>query len=491
MYGGVAFRRPGSIGARRAVIAGAALLTLAIAGGGQANASAGCDAVNAGQFNLMATGGLGGGATATIGGFVPGDSLTFTINTTAGATGVWTLSGTAGVLDQATYFGPQTAIRSYTVTGNQDTQLSETILSVGGPMSVSATCTPAPANTDSDKLRALQIGVSKLVAESSGAAITNAADGAINSAFANGGNPVTVGPNGVRFNFTGEPQSDVQSRTDEAFAALGYAMPVKAPPRVPIAERLWSVWADVRGTGWDRNHNNVDLRGHQLNVTGGVGYKLRPDLVVGVLAGYEHFKYDVASLTGTMKGDGGTIGGYAGWRIATHLRWDATLAWSRISYDAVAGTAAGSFHGSRVLASTGLTGQYRWMALVLEPSARVYALWEHENAYTDSLGTLQAARNFSVGRVSAGGKAIYPWLSGDVRVAPYVGLYGDYRFSSDNALPVGQPVVWVGDGLSARVTGGVSVAKAGGGTVALGGEVGGLGAHYKVWTVNGRVFWPF
>jgi hypothetical protein len=82
-------------------------------------------------------------------------------------------------------------------------------------------------------------------------------------------------------------------------------------------------------------------------------------------------------------------------------------------------------------------------------------------------------------------------MAGDVRIAPYVGLYGDYRFSSDNALPVGQPVIWIGDGLSARVTGGVSVAKAGGGTVAVGGEVGGLGAEYKVWTVNGRVFWPF
>ena len=31
--------------------------------------------------------------------------------------------------------------------------------------------------------------------------------------------------------------------------------------------RPWSVWAEVRGTGWDRNHNAVDLRGNQLNVT--------------------------------------------------------------------------------------------------------------------------------------------------------------------------------------------------------------------------------
>jgi hypothetical protein len=31
----------------------------------------------------------------------------------------------------------------------------------------------------------------------------------------------------------------------------------------------------------------------------------------------------------------------------------------------------------------------------------------------------------------------------------------------------------------------------GGGTFALGGEYGGIGAHYKVWTANGRLMWPF
>lgn len=493
-----------AVGARRAAVTGAALLALVTAGGGQAHASAACDAVNGGALNQAVGPGLpvfaitGGPVT----GFAIGERLTFTVtNTGAGsARANWDLlSGNGTILASlGVVLGSASDVVTYTVTGNnQDTSLEWT----GGFVdnaSITATCTPVAtpgANTDSARLRALQVGVSKLVGDTSGAAITGATDTAINSALNGGGNPVTVGPNGISLNFTAdapEPRSEVQSRADEAFAALGYAKsPVtKAPPLAPV-ERVWSVWADIRGTGWDRNNFAADLRGNQLNITAGVGRKLTPNLVVGVLAGYEHFKYDVASLLGTMKGDGATIGGYAGWRITTHLRWDATLAWSRLSYDAVAGTAAGSFDGSRILASTGLTGTYRWAAVILEPSARVYALWEHEDAYTDTLGTLQAARNFSVGRVSAGGKAIYPWLSGDLRIAPYVGLYGDYRFSSDNALPVGQPVVWIGDGLSARVTGGVTVAQSRGGGVALGGELGGLGADYKVWSVNGRVFWPF
>ena len=72
-------------------------------------------------------------------------------------------------------------------------------------------------------------------------------------------------------------------------------------------------------------------------MTSGVGRKLTPDLLVGIVAGYENFRYNSAALNGTLKGDGGTIGGYAAWRILPTLRLNATLAWSSISYDAAAG----------------------------------------------------------------------------------------------------------------------------------------------------------
>ena len=50
--------------------------------------------------------------------------------------------------------------------------------------------------------------------------------------------------------------------------------------------------------------------------------------------------------------------------------------------------------------------------------------------------------------------------------------------------PFGAPL------LSARA-GPSAVGSPGGGTLALGSEYGGLGAHYKVWTANARVLWPF
>jgi outer membrane autotransporter protein len=166
----------------------------------------------------------------------------------------------------------------------------------------------------------------------------------------------------------------------------------------------------------------------------GLTRRLVPNLVVGVLGGYETFDYRSDALQGRLKGDGWTVGSYLSWKISQRVRFDAGVAYSGIGYDSTAGTAAGSFGGTRWLVSTGLTGTWEKFGLQIEPSARIYALWERENAYTDTLGTLQTARDFSAGRASAGVKLSYPvaWTP-TTMLAPYVGLYSDYYFNQDSS----------------------------------------------------------
>ena len=257
----------------------------------------------------------------------------------------------------------------------------------------------------------------------------------------------------------------------------------------PVFAPEWSTWADVRGSGFDSSDSRA-LQGTQINATGGITYRLRPDFVVGAFAGYENFNYDMASLTGNLKGNGGTIGTYAGWQMTPTLRWKGMIGWTGLGYDASAGTAAGSFDGSRWLVSTGLTGSHRVAAFILEPSVDVFALWERQTGYTDTLGALHDARNFSTGRVALGGRALAP-IQGWSGVTPYLGFYGDWRFSTNSAPPADVAFVGLSDGWSGRVTGGVNVAMAGGGTLALGGQYGGIGTDYGIWTGNARMNWPF
>jgi outer membrane autotransporter protein len=332
--------------------------------------------------------------------------------------------------------------------------------------------------------------VTKTVAAISGHAITSAIDTALGDAFNNAGNPITPSPNGFAVNFAAEPRSAIQKRTDDAFAALGYAgMPAKAPPR--LRDKDWSVWADVRGSGFDHD-DAANTHGRQVNITGGVGRKLSRDLVVGLFGGYENFNYTMDVIVGRMTGSGGTIGAYAGWRLTEHWRLDGKIGWSDVGYDGTAGTASGSFRGSRWLAAGGFTGQYGFAAFFVEPSARIYALWESENAYTDSLGAVHPSRQFSEGNVSAGAKLIYPmWLGSGRSLSPYLGLYTDYRFSTDNALPVAFADAGIKDGWSERVSAGLALACGNGATFAVGGELAGLGAGYQIWSATARVNWRF
>jgi outer membrane autotransporter protein len=136
--------------------------------------------------------------------------------------------------------------------------------------------------------------------------------------------------------------------------------------------------------------------------------------------------------------------------------------------------------------------------LEISPSAKLYALWEQENAYTDSLGTQQADRNFFTGRASAGVKVSYPWLSSaTMALAPYAGLYADYYFTRDSAAAVSpaeaQPLGSVPflEGWSARATTGLAARFSNGALVAIGAELGGVGDKLERWTFRGRVSAPF
>ena len=426
-----------------------------------------------------------------------GDRINFTVNRVVGASNAaqwWVSSGDHTLLefDDTT---PGVYPHSYTVAGSHsDTNLTSVLRLQGtGDIAVTATCIPGASpvtNTDSQKLASLQAAITPIIAQNSGQATVGAIQGAIGDAFSGGGAPFRGGSGGFAVNFAAVPQSQEEQVANDAFGALAYAggsMPRKAPPPTTV-DRAWSLWADVRGSGFD--NNGAVSSGRQVNLLAGLGYKLSPNLLVGVVGGYENFNYDVASLTGTLKGNGGTAGAYGGWRLAPTLLWDSVLTWSRVNYDASAGTAFGSFAANRWLASTGLTGTYALDKLILEPSARIFALWEQQDGYTDSLGTAQAQRNLSTGRVSAGGKVLYPWTVGAFTLTPYAGLYCDWRFGG-NVVSSANAIVGIDNGWSARASGGLGIANARGGVVTLGGEYGGIGATYKLWTANARASWPF
>ncbi|MDB5655223.1 MAG: outer rane autotransporter barrel domain protein, partial [Tardiphaga sp.] len=383
---------------------------------------------------------------------------------------------------------------------------------------------------DSLKLRALQIIATKTVAQTSGSAITGAIDTAISEGFGNGGSLATPSAGGVRFNFNADPDQEPtgtaadtvngrwngaygttayapsgrggsRSRVDDAFAAIDRStFKTKAPQRY-VEPKDWLLWGDIKGTGigrWDSSNAPATLYGHQVNGLLGLTRRLMPNFLVGVVGGYEYFDYRSDTLNGRLKGDGWTIGSYLGWKFAAGLRFDAAVAYSGLNYDGTAGTATGRFDGDRWLLSGGLIGTTEAFGFAIEPSARVYALWENQHAYTDSLGTPQAERSFFTGRASTGFNVAYPWLfDATLTISPYAGIYADYYFTGDDAAAVtlagAAPLTSVPfiDGWSARATGGLAARFDNGAAVAIGAELGGIGSNAKIWSFRGRGSVPF
>jgi hypothetical protein len=462
-----------------------------------------------------------------------GQSVTFTATVTpigggGVPTGTVSFKDGGSLLGTSTLSGGITSITTSTLTiGNHSITA---IYSGSATFATSASAAFAQvvnAPVDSAKLHALQALAAPMVAQSSGQAIAGAVESAIEEAFTGGGF-ATPSAAGMRFNFAADPDarplqsagpfgsangsSDARSqnveatayagagktgRVDNAFDALANAMPTKAAPRY-VEQPDWLGWAEVHGTTLDHSGTGGSgtplLWGNQVNVLAGLTRRVLPNFVVGALGGYETFDYRSDALQGRLKGDGWTIGSYLGWVIAQSVRFDAAVTYSGIGYDGLAGTATGSFPGQRWLLSSGVTGSYRTNGFLIEPSARVYALWEHEDAYTDSLGTLQTSHDFSTGRASGGVKVARPiaW-SPTAAIAPYVGLYSDYYFSATDAGALVAPAVptrFVLDGWSARVTSGVTARFTNGGEISIGGERAGIGGNFALWTYRLRASVP-
>jgi outer membrane autotransporter protein len=445
----------------------------------------------------------------------PGQSVTFTARV---ASGGGTPTGTVTFGDGASAIGTgalAAGVATFTTASLSKGAHSITAIYAGATgfaASASSALTQTVAiPADSIKLREMQVAATQVVAQNSGEAIAGAIDDAIEEGFNDGGALITPSGSGVRFNFAADPAQPPatdkprkDSRVDDAFAAMASsAMPTKAPPETARAPKDWLLWADVRGSGIDRwgsasGSSQAQLYGWQVNTLVGLTHKVTPSFLIGVLAGYETFDYASQDLNGKLKGDGWTVGSYLGWKLTSSIRFDLAVAYSGIGYDGTAGTAQGSFDGHRWLLSSGFTGDYKAYGFTFEPSAKVYALWEHENAYTDSLGTRQDDRDFSTGRASGGVKLIYPFeWSENIALAPYVGLYGDYYFTYDNAADISSadapplastPLL---DGWSARVIGGLTAKLAGGSAIGFGAEMGGIGSDVAIWTFRARGIVPF
>ena len=127
--------------------------------------------------------------------------------------------------------------------------------------------------------------------------------------LAGGGELISQSGSGLRVNFAAQPRE----RVEDAFNSLAQAG--KAPKASSAEPPKWLPWVQLAGTNWKSNWQTGDIRGDQFNALAGVTYRLSDNLLIGTLGGYERFNYTSQVLSGRLKGEGWTAGGYFGWRF--------------------------------------------------------------------------------------------------------------------------------------------------------------------------------
>lgn len=357
---------------------------------------------------------------------------------------------------------------------------------------------PPPVGDESATLETMQRQSTIMAAQTSAQAVVSSVSQAIDDAFS--GAPTTIAPGDGSLRISYAPGTRPASGAG-ALASLAGDAPSSLPAGLlgydavsdagqDFAPALpWRVWGDIRYTGWETSSAWGEFRGDQVNGLAGLTWLLDRAFLVGAYAGYERFEHESDPLAARFAGEGWTLGAYAAWKPSETLRLDVTAAYTGMDYEGSAGAVTAALDGSRALVSAGLTGTHRLGMIELEPSARLTALWLHEDAYVDSASVAHAERDASSLRFAAGLKAGYPIaLENGSTLTPFAGLYGNYQASDDDAGTAD----FILDGFSLRMLAGMSLAMPNGAKLTVDGDVAGLGSGDAIiWSGRAKLSIPF
>lgn len=349
--------------------------------------------------------------------------------------------------------------------------------------------TPAPAPaaqpTPSQQTPAVQKAITKTISQSTSQVVSSGLNTAMSAGFA----PSTGNGSGSSSMIEGHSDGfTLNNPLDHRYwtAANDSSGVIRdSQPATPVfhdkTESKWSVWLDVRNSGWKIDNSTSDLKGRQMNITTGVSRKITPDFLGGVMVGYENADYDSNLAAANLKNNGVFVGPYFGYRFCGNMLVDGAVTVSKLKYDSSIGGVTGSFDSQRIVSALGLTGTYNAGAVVLSPSLRGTYVTEGQDQWTDSAAVVQERQTTTGGQGSFGAKAAYTIATdSNTKFSPYIGVYGDSFTGSD-----------IETRTSGRATVGADAVLASGLVFHLGYENSGLGVDLKQWSIDGLVSVPF
>jgi hypothetical protein len=262
--------------------------------------------------------------------------------------------------------------------------------------------------------------------------------------------------------------------------------PAEATRRLPEAGATpLNVWAAGAVIGLDNRQDSTVFNATITTVLGGADYLFGPNLLVGLAGGYERYRFDTTFNSGSFKGEGLTLGPYAGLRLADRIVLDVWAGATFLRYRMTDEAGGDNFSARRWFASGNLTGTWQWGPWRVAPRASIFYVEEEQ---TDIEG-LTAGQIVRLGRVSLGPEIGYtiPLESERLRIELFGFAKSEYDFATDDNVPLASGPFrhqrWGG-----RVGGGANIAWHPNFTARIQGSYNGLGQNgFDSWSGELRI----
>ena len=283
----------------------------------------------------------------------------------------------------------------------------------------------------------------------------------LNGSAAQGGNPVNVtafdrsGRRQVAFSTSLSQLARAGTDDDKTRSnamALGYAKGLGPPP---VQDHPFNIWIRGAFTSFEDEVGNANQDGTFGYLYLGGEYKLRPNLLVGMILQFDWIDGDDNRTNVGAEGDGWMIGPYIVGKFARNIYFQARAAWGQSDNEVTPiGTYTDSFDSDRWLVSGKVEGRFERGPWRVSPIASLIFFEDESERYVDTLGVTVASQTASIGQFEFGPQIAHGRPIGEDLVLEVFGeVTGIWEFDNDNRVING--IAFGVDDARAKLTGGV------------------------------------
>ncbi len=234
--------------------------------------------------------------------------------------------------------------------------------------------------------------------------------------------------------------------------ALGYSKSLGRPVE---EEHPFNIWIRGAFTSFEDDVGNANQDGDFGYLYIGGEYKVRPNLLVGMIAQFDWIDGDNNRTNVGAEGEGWMVGPYIVGKLGQNIYFQARAAWGESDNDVTPlGTYTDSFDSERWLVSGKVEGRFQRGPWRVSPIAGIIFFEDESDRYVDTLGVTIASQTASIGEFSFGPQIAH---GRQVRDDLYMEVFGEvtgiWEFDNDNRVING--IAFGVDDARAKLTGGV------------------------------------